>query len=1005
MTSRSRREINSSIVFAGVDGPVPHYGALDAICPETQFRLSHQSATGQEKLALVVELVSESQIEAISGVLANQLAPSGSEGAASAAIIWALMTVRGAISRSVLSKVRRTMRSIDSGFRPDVEGMVEFLVAGRNVRAEGTMFAFHHPRAEDGLRQAFEVHVAEAEYALSLVVEGLVAMDGSDEDWGVETATGVLRAVADLKEASMEINIRSAAQDRIDSFLVRCVERADHGHAYGRALRDLAQFGKPSHVPCRLAQLLVVGPHGPGRTTLMDVWHAPSLSTEETIKVAGHPLTARLVGRFVREVLPETAMHYEDGLAAFLTELAPEVGQAFGEALQEVAGHDRPCGNIGAIVVGACSGQLEDYERVIEMFGRAYEELHAWLQGPFAEELRKAEEHEVDADEADMIVEEPGERLFNAETGLEAVVRLRGASEGLGWISGHRYRECLVRAAGRVICHKELVPRPGELRGLLDEADDWGRQAVWRAAEQYWDEELADVLRRELVRGGARSPYRKCLVSVARSRNGERVDWVEELAEVVRLASQERQLELAHDLIESGREPGSGGVEAAKAVADLLSDGMAKPVGEVARLITGVLANTESLGVADHLSEEARGWLSNNLDRVGDDVASVLAPIGARLGIDVISTSRRLLRNGDAEYGLRAVAGLDLDGGEIAKKVLGDAMDHGKYHVRSAALKTLARRASARERTQIVARARDRSADVRLAFATAMEKYRWPEATEALAELLRDKRDFSIGHSSTNWSRLGVARAAAQALGAYQDLPKPAVNALLEAGRENSRDPFVGCWAIAAIASRDAEGVEELIVESLDSSGLAETPQIRPKVQAAAWAVFDRVLAERPIPIDKAMMDMAIEDRAIVAGPLLMAIGVLGGEVRSTMLDRLGRTGPAERAELLRVAAVANAKTTGVDLQDTETLLTLLADGDDGDRLNQDERSLLERWSLGLDPRRDVQKFTAWIANSVFGLRVSEEVGNPRKLETSGSIPVVTMRSLSSLRESEIPGP
>ena len=32
---------------------MPHYGALDAICPETQFRLSHQSATGQEKLALV----------------------------------------------------------------------------------------------------------------------------------------------------------------------------------------------------------------------------------------------------------------------------------------------------------------------------------------------------------------------------------------------------------------------------------------------------------------------------------------------------------------------------------------------------------------------------------------------------------------------------------------------------------------------------------------------------------------------------------------------------------------------------------------------------------------------------------------------------------------------------------------------------------------------------------------------------------------------------------------
>ena len=36
---------------------MPHYGALDAICPETQFRLSHQSATGQEKLALGLEAI------------------------------------------------------------------------------------------------------------------------------------------------------------------------------------------------------------------------------------------------------------------------------------------------------------------------------------------------------------------------------------------------------------------------------------------------------------------------------------------------------------------------------------------------------------------------------------------------------------------------------------------------------------------------------------------------------------------------------------------------------------------------------------------------------------------------------------------------------------------------------------------------------------------------------------------------------------------------------------
>ena len=39
-------------MFAGVDGPVPHYGPLGAVCPVALFLLSHQSATGQEKLTL-----------------------------------------------------------------------------------------------------------------------------------------------------------------------------------------------------------------------------------------------------------------------------------------------------------------------------------------------------------------------------------------------------------------------------------------------------------------------------------------------------------------------------------------------------------------------------------------------------------------------------------------------------------------------------------------------------------------------------------------------------------------------------------------------------------------------------------------------------------------------------------------------------------------------------------------------------------------------------------------
>ena len=161
----------------------------------------------------VAELVAESQIDAISSVIAKQLAPSGREGAASAAILWALLSARGAVARSVIVRLQREIRSIDGNVRPNVEGILDFLVAGRNVRQETTMVSFHHPRVEEGLRLVFNGYQGEAEHALSLAVTGLVDMDRRDEDWGVETATGVLRAVGNLKDMEMVIDVDPAAKE------------------------------------------------------------------------------------------------------------------------------------------------------------------------------------------------------------------------------------------------------------------------------------------------------------------------------------------------------------------------------------------------------------------------------------------------------------------------------------------------------------------------------------------------------------------------------------------------------------------------------------------------------------------------------------------------------------------------------------------------------------------------------------------------------------------------
>ncbi len=100
----------------------------------------------------VEQILADSQIEAISRVIADQI---GADGAEAAAIIWAMLSARGAVARDVFAKFGRRLRSADPDLRPDIDGLIDFLVAGQNLRQDGAALAFYHPRVEDGLRLTF----------------------------------------------------------------------------------------------------------------------------------------------------------------------------------------------------------------------------------------------------------------------------------------------------------------------------------------------------------------------------------------------------------------------------------------------------------------------------------------------------------------------------------------------------------------------------------------------------------------------------------------------------------------------------------------------------------------------------------------------------------------------------------------------------------------------------------------------------------------------------------
>ena len=130
-----------------------------------------------------------------------------------------------------------------------------------------------------------------------------------------------------------------------------------------------------------------------------------------------------------------------------------------------------------------------------------------------------------------------------------------------------------------------------------------------------------------------------------------------------------------------------------------------------------------------------------------------------------------------------------------------------------------------------------------------------------------------------------------------------------------------------------------------------------------------------------------------------MAIGVLDGRKRETLLSDLHQVGLTERAELVKVTAAASGATTGLFLERCEPMIARLASDVPFSQLRPEERNELKEWSRSFDTDKDVQGFTAWVANAIFDLPVPKEVGDLRKLDLPERIGVLTMRSLTSDRE------
>jgi hypothetical protein len=280
-----------------------------------------------------------------------------------------------------------------------------------------------------------------------------------------------------------------------------------------------------------------------------------------------------------------------------------------------------------------------------------------------------------------------------------------------------------------------------------------------------------------------------------------------------------------------------------------------------------------------------------------------------------------------------------------------------------------------------------------------MEEHRWPEAVDALVALLGDTRNFASQLTAGSWSKFSVARAAARALGAYEDLPGSAIDALLDTAQAEGPDPFIACAALSALANRDEARVMPVMEWALASAGLDRSRSHRPRAQAAAWALCDRATNGQSDMLTPDVARLAERDVAAVAGPLLIAIGAHPGATRDELLRRLRASGQHGREQLVRTAALAGDAATGMSLDSREQTLCRLARGEALDSLSPTDRAAVEAWSRGLNLGVGFERFVAWIAELVFKLPLNGDLGDIRAFILPERIGVLTMRSMTPYRE------
>lgn len=694
-----------------------------------------------------------------------------------AIIIWAVLAARGQSDRSRLALIDRSARLSGLAMTRGLIPVVNRLTATRHLKMPGQSLSFAHPSVRAGFEALVHADWLLAMSALDALLDALVAMEGKDRDWGLETAARVLVLLQGWpgdEAAGPAYSPVTRVQALIDAWLDEAL--LDPAADFAALIALAADIGSPTSLPSEVARWFMHGVRR-GAAWFLEGWSAPTYDNAWYQQVAADPRTATIAGRYIREILPRESHVYTDGMPADVDRLARGLEADYLIAARSVVGRGHEL-SVGAIAAGAVR-DLQGFLPILDMALDVQAQNRAEYERTERLTWQAIEDGEYDEGFAEHF------QSMHEDDGYVAAFFVTAWIDAMRQASRWRDLEHHVRSTefagdwADAIASSTQAPPPGELEAVFRcVRTDHDMAAAWRAVARHWDPAFDARLRAALVLRHNQEDLRQALVACALAAGlpllrdvitqtgdeGQRVQLAIDLGQAIDGSEARRNYLVISEALAAGP---PGGRQLLRAL----------PTRKRVRPADG-----PALALAETAVETATHTALAALVRLL--IASGARPVDAVERWLVAATDAR-----DAEAAAEAAAELNDPG------LLAYALAHPRASARRVALTALGQEAPGALSPALLALARDPGSGVRMALVKILETRRVPEHLEALLTLSEDTWSNDAPYYDADPS-YPIAQRAVRTLSSYEELNDVVANRLIDLGLA-TRDPKLRKLAFA----------------------------------------------------------------------------------------------------------------------------------------------------------------------------------------------------------------